>query len=375
MEIQEYLKQISEISRLFIDILDNSDDFSFRFQNFKNYYESQKKDPEFLKDILLTLSKICKNYHRPPDFYHKMEQILIYFKNDIKQSLSNLEIFKIFKKSEMILLILLDKKIISLNVPAFRSICLQVDLTKFCYFLNSYMLPFIRKKLVNINSYSMEEELLNLKIENYDEKRRKGENDSYICDLIRNDLIEEFVTHVNKNNIQLSSKINTSIFETSRFLAHKNLTLIQYAAFFGSIQIYQYLRLNGVNLDGSLWIYAIHGKNPDLIHLLEQDKIVPDDKSYLECLEEAIKCHHNDFAVYIQNNLIDQELKSKDDFNDNVIEYCFRYHNFSFLPENLDLTSAFHYSCIYSYLNLVKLLVKTTEIDINKKIIFIIFFL
>lgn len=47
MELQEYLKQISEVSHLFIDILDNSDDFSFRFQNFKNYYDSQKKIQNF----------------------------------------------------------------------------------------------------------------------------------------------------------------------------------------------------------------------------------------------------------------------------------------------------------------------------------------
>ena len=77
------------------------------------------------------------------------------------------------------------------------------------------------------------------------EKRKIGENDNHICQLIRKDLIEEFIVYVNRNNISLESLINPSIFETNSFLLkNKEVSLIEYAAFFGSIQIFQYLKIN-----------------------------------------------------------------------------------------------------------------------------------
>ena len=59
----------------------------------------------------------------------------------------------------------------------------------------------------NKRIFTIEEENNINCIMDYDEKRQKGENDSYICTLIRNDLIDEFIVHVNKTNISLSSTI------------------------------------------------------------------------------------------------------------------------------------------------------------------------
>ena len=53
------------------------------------------------------------------------------------------------------------------------------------------------------------------------------------------------------------------------------ITLIEYADFFGSIQIFNYLRKNGAELESSLWIYAVHGQNPEIINFLEENKIFP----------------------------------------------------------------------------------------------------
>ena len=36
--------------------------------------------------------------------------------------------------------------------------------------------------------------------------------------------------------------------------------MIQYAAFFGSIQIFSYLKSEGAKLTSSLWMHAVHGK-------------------------------------------------------------------------------------------------------------------
>ena len=91
---------------------------------------------------------------------------------------------------------------------------------------------------------------------------------------------------MNRHNYYLDSKIEQSIYETNSFLLknsienpekqmykylnHKRLkikneiSLIEYAAFYGSIQIFQYLRMNNASLNKSLWLYAIHGQNAEI---------------------------------------------------------------------------------------------------------------
>lgn len=59
-------------------------------------------------------------------------------------------------------------------------------------------------------------------------------------------------------------------------------------------------------------IYAIHGRNYDMIHSIEGNIKINDleDKFFYtdweEILCESIKCHHNDFANYIINNYINK---------------------------------------------------------------------
>ena len=128
--------------------------------------------------------------------------------------------------------------------------------------------------------------------------------------MIRADSIDDFIIYVNRYNISLSSTINSSIFETNSFLLkNKKTTLIEYAAFFGSIQIFQYLRLNNVILSKRLWLYSIHGKNWELIHLLEECRVRPENGTFIKCLQESIKCHHNDIANYINDVYIIQTGK------------------------------------------------------------------
>ena len=51
------------------------------------------------------------------------------------------------------------------------------------------------------------------------------------------------------------------------------------------------------------WLYAIHPNNPEMIELLEEYEICPDNESYLDCVVDAIKCHHNEIADLIKDNL------------------------------------------------------------------------
>lgn len=72
----------------------------------------------------------------------------------------------------------------------------------------------------------------------FDSKRRIGENESNICELIRNDSIDQFIEYANQSNFLLSSTVPSSIFETNHFLLQNEPSLIEYAAFFGSIQFF-----------------------------------------------------------------------------------------------------------------------------------------
>lgn len=70
--------------------------------------------------------------------------------------------------------------------------------------------------------------------------------------------------------------------------------------------------MNKVELSPSLWLYAIHGTDEEIIHILEDNN-----KKSLYLLKEAIKCHHN-----INNYIPDARL---------AVPYCLKYNNFFFL--------------------------------------------
>ena len=112
----------------------------------------------------------------------------------------------------------------------------------------------------------------------------------------------------------------------------KEPTLIEYAAFFGSIQIFKFLLLNEVELTSSLWLYAIHGQNAEIIHILEENKVKLPNDFYEKCFVEAVKCHHNDIANYFKDNFILEK-----DVNENIFTCCFRYYNYEYFPNDITL--------------------------------------
>ena len=171
--------------------------------------------------------------------------------------------------------------------------------------------------------------------------------------MIRNDSIELFVSHLTQTNLSLSSTIKPSIFETNQFLERKEPSLIEYAAFYGSIQIFQYLRLNNVEMKPSLWIYAIHSQNADLIHLLEENRVNPPSDTFESCFYEAVKCHHNDFANYFK------EVKMNDEKSD--YKNSFKYCNYQQIPCQMGNNSIFYYLSSYNYPTLVELYLKSRE--------------
>ena len=264
--------------------------------------------------------------------------------------MSNLEIFNIVKSHKRILLFFLQNNFITVDQSIFEYLSKNV-------FYRHFFSPEIKSFISKSTSK---------KDESFEQKRQIGENDSYLCQLIREDSIDQFITYVNRNDLYLQKQIKMSIYETNSYLLKKDPTLIEYSAFFGSVSIFKYLYFNKANIGPNLWLYSIHGNNPELISFLENNKIIPNDETYQKCLEESIKCHHIDMSNYIIENFIKEENLNK--FNANIYSYVFHYHNYLYLPTDPNYNFIFFYACQYNYVNIVDYFLQNKLIDIHKPI-------
>ena len=362
MNAPKYLTLMKDIQNDLLQFLEDDENNEENFQNLYNICTNQKinENLHMLKSILHLITKITNGHHRNSLFYNKIDQVLAIFKDDIKKYFTNSEIFNIFRNNKRILLFLIEEKIMNINACIAKKISLSSKYIKGDYM--EYFSPELQ--IYKIESWFKGFDL-NAKLPEYFyEKRKAGENDNKICELIREDLIEEFIIFVNKNNYPLNSVIQKCTYETNSILVRKKVTLIEYSAFFGSIQIFRYLMLNNVKLTLSLFIYAIHGQNPEIIHILE-DNIKPDSDLYMKYFIRSIKCHHNDIANYFWNNFLsDDEENSKIKFIQ-----CLKYYNFAFIQDEYINRSFFIYFCKYDYYFLVDFLLNNNDIDINQLII------
>lgn len=355
---------------------------------------SNSRNEEDIEQFLIFLSKILDNHHRNSGFIDRIGKILLYLKDTIKQTLSNLRIHEMFEGSFLFLLLLLENEIVKFDEQIINLYENFSEQKKF------YFYPEIKNMISDADRENIEGKLLQYDLFifiSFSEKRRAGENDDRLCSIIREDSLDDFLSYITEEKVPLNSEIKYSIFETNRLLIEiKKVTLIEYTAFFGAVQIFHYLRTHEIELSPHIWKFAVHSKSLEIIHFLIENKIEPDfepkddeyssfdlfshlsvderrDLFFQEILEEAIKCHHNEVANYIIINIIQRDIEKFNDekyFNDNVLSYAFHYHNYLYFPENLDeIDFIFLYACKFGYFQIVDLLLNTGKININKQII------
>ena len=359
-KVENFLEEYKSIYDKYINFIESEENIEENFMNLTQIIVDAKiKDCQHkLRLFLRMVISIADNHQHCQQFYAKIDQTLEYFKDDIKKYFLNSEIFSIFKSNKRILLFLIEEKIISVDKFFINYIRTHPTYEQYLQYFAPEIKPFENEKWFPSYFLSSVEKLP----DNFNALRMEGENHNYICKLIREDSVKDFIVHINKNNISLNSKIDYSIYETNSFL--NNVQLIEYAAFFGSIQIFNFLKKEGVKLDSSLWYYVIHSKNAELIHLLEDNKLI-NKELYLTCFEESIKYHHNDVANYFLSNYIQ---------NDDFCKYCtflysVEYYNFSFLENEYINKSSFYLLCKYDYYSFVEVLLACQNININQKAI------
>ena len=372
MQIHEYINEIKIYQNSILEFIENDDSSDENFGNLTDIIENSNIliNKRWLKLFLFLLLKIANNHKRGPHFFDKLSQIIIYLKYYILHFFTNLEIFNFFAENKRILLILIENNMITFNCSIAYFLAKNKNYT-------IYFFPEIRPFITSLNQTQMQ----TTKFEFLKKKREIGENDSYICSLIRNDSIEEFVSYSTRMNLPLSSRIKSSPFETNALLLKKEPTLIEYAAFFGSIQIFQFLRMNDVPLKKSLWKYAIHSNNAELIHLLEEHEVETSQKIYKKCYIESLKCHHNDIANYFDMNYIqyfENENHKKSFFksllnlfrtnsNKNLfIEEKMAYCNFALFNDDDVIDENYLFSiCKYNYFDLAEFFIVNQGVNVN----------
>ena len=363
MKISRYIEQKRDIYEKLLECLENNENNEFLSEFLhifsilkKNNYQNSYYDE--LKILLRSINQITSHHRYDTIFKENVSKLFQALYSEITNNFSNIKIYNFFKENKRVLHHLFETKIIKID-ESIVDLIYNNDLIKFFYF---DIKPLLSKSC----QHSFEREIDQ---KEFKKKVEIGENDSYICSLIRQDLIEDFISYIHQNNINLSSEIKPSFFETNLFLIKNNKTsLIEYAAFFGSIQIFNYLISNNAELSPSLWLYAIHGNNAEIIQILEDKNVQKNDS---KCFKEAVKCHHNEIATYF----LETSTQLSDDFK---MKNGFRYYNFKFFSVDPKNQNSLLYAIKYDYFTIVKLLLETKMIDFNlikdtKKITSLIF--
>lgn len=260
-EISFFLKlqiNLLEISEPMFSLIENSIDL-----NYSNLYE-----------ILLLFVSI--SHFRPKQAQNIMD-ILALLKDHIHQFFTSDEIIKIFCSCRRLLVFLYENDFVNIDsiekefqmyddrfllfYPEIR----EHDTSKF----QKSMIIIWLSKFVNGIEKSMT-------VEEFKEKRRIGHDHCVLSQLIRDDDIVNFQKYISNTNYDIKSKISSSVFESNTFL-NQSPSLIEYSAFFGSINIFKFLLLqlektdyfNETKIIIKLYQYSITGGCLEIIHLVE----------------------------------------------------------------------------------------------------------
>ena len=357
-KIQQNLKEMNELNDKILIFLDEAEDEDKNFKSLNQSIENSKIIENHLKliEFLHLIQNIANNHRRLRGFYEKIERILSKILPQISEFLTQEQIFNIFHNNNRLLLFLINEKVIELNHFIINKVIHNEKYANFMYYFR------LEKKLLKAEKNKFFE--IELNDEQFDHNQNQGENSSEISEMIRNDSIDDFVVYISKKSIPINSTINNSLFETNRFLIENTVQLIEYAAFFGSFQIFKYLLLNKAAIGPDLWLFAIHGRNYEIIHLLEEKSIECPFKS---AVSESIKCHHNEIADYFLNSVADES--NHVDSNDflNACLQSFYFEVVSSFLENKNPNYLLNLACKYDCCYIVDLLLKIKDIDVNKK--------
>ena len=312
------INEIEDLKKIQIDIIkfiDNDNDNEENFQNIVQSISIINNKYEF-EDILISLNNISLYHFRTKDFMNKIEKIILIFKDKITEYFSNYELFKIFLNNFRIILFLYQLKIFSFEHELIFS--WYANKRSIDYFIPELKLIDSSKNYKQINNY-----------EEYDSKRKIGENDTPICECIRHDSVDKFMTYIENGQITSNSYIPYSCFETNQMLIENGqISLIQYAAFFGSVNIFMCLIENGAKFDVSILKFVVHGRNSKIFKKIKEKMNKPE---FDILLLPAIQCFEFDYIKHIF-----EDYDNSSEIKSFYLKLSLKYRNYN-IWENITL--------------------------------------
>lgn len=362
MSTQKYLSNMKTFQKnllSFIDATDKSTDYYNALLQFLKD-ENIINNPLELKSILYIISNITNNYHHQFNYFTKIKHLINKIRSEITKNFSNITIFNIFKSNKKLLLFLIQEHIITIDkIIASKILEYSNDTNMYSAFFYPEIKPFIKKEDIDKIKRTLP---INFN-QNFESKRTIGKNDDKIYKIIRHDLVDDFKgLNENKTIKNFWDKINPSIFETNTFLINQRYTkIIDYVAFYGSIKIFNYMVSENVTLQSTIWPYAIHGANTEIIDILLTKNI--EIENFSECLNESINCCNDNITKHIINKyyLNDEEKKFI------AAKFSLISYNFSYFRTDLIDRDAIYELCRYDYGYLVNAILHMPGVNLNKK--------
>lgn len=104
--VEKFLVEYKSIHENLLNFLESEENIEENFNNLNKIIKDTKiRDCQHkLRLFLRMLFEITNNHQRGPNFFSKIERVLLIIKEDIKKTLTNSEIFDIFGNNKRILL-------------------------------------------------------------------------------------------------------------------------------------------------------------------------------------------------------------------------------------------------------------------------------
>ena len=222
----------------------------------------------------------------------------------------------------------------------------------------------------------------------------EGRNPLEIANLIRNDDVEKLQEISSQVDFDFDQAVEPSLYERCSFINQEGgyISLIDYAAFFGSVKCFKFLLLNDSELINTAK-YAVAGGNFEIIHLCEQNHAL-----FEGTYKAAIKFHQNDIFRYLYENKIEEikdltklakkcilydnyeilsYLEEEMTIDDNVINESAKSGNIflvkHYIEGNQVPKDIFVYAAASRNIELVKYILEQNDIDINIKDIYVFY--
>ena len=231
---------------------------------------------QYLDDCEVSLGDIMKKYY-------KSYQLL---------SFSEVKLLLIFREEYELMKHLITSGIIKHKWVMF-TLGIKVDLL-WPLFVDNVSINLLQDNFLNYYHLAKEE------YDNYIDMITEGETNMRIIKIMYDDDISEFISYVTVTNFDLRKEYHFQFPSANRAITHRQcLTMTQIAASLGAFQIFKYIIKQTYRIGYNMWMFAIYGGNPEIIHYLEDNYLDFNNIDAAMCCARAFR---SDFMRYFEEN-------------------------------------------------------------------------